>query len=99
MHNGYLKLLGLAYRARKCVLGEEAIVQSIRKQEVKCVVLASDIGKHTRKKIINKCKTYNVPFVIADHREILSSAIGQTGRVAIGIIDQGFAEKIYSYFT
>lgn len=99
MNNNYLNLLGLAYRARKCVLGEEAIVKSIQRKEARLIILANDVGKQTKKKIIDKCKSFNVPYVIADHRDTLSHAIGQTGRVAIAILDQGFSKRILSYFT
>lgn len=99
VNNNYLNLIGLAYRARKCVIGEEAIVKAIQGRKAKLLVLASDIGKQSKKKITDKCTTYNIPYIIADQREVLSGAIGQTGRVAIAILDKGFSEKIASYFA
>lgn len=96
MKNNYLNLIGLAYRARKCSLGEETILKDIRQNKAKLVLLASDIGPQTRKKITNKCKTYEVPFLIVDDRETLSNAIGKSQRVAVAILDAGFATKIKS---
>ncbi|TFJ94697.1 L7Ae/L30e/S12e/Gadd45 family ribosomal protein [Lentibacillus salicampi] len=96
MKADYLNLIGLAYRARKCSLGEETIVKAIQQKKAKLVLLASDVGPRTRKKIINKCKTYEVPFEIVDDRETLSNAIGKPQRVAVAILDAGFAAKINS---
>jgi len=92
----YLNIIGLAYRARKCSLGEDIIVNDIRQKRAQLVLLANDTGKQTKKKITDKCRTYNVPFRIVDDRSTLSNAIGKTQRVAIAILDAGFAAKIKS---
>ncbi len=89
-------MIGLAYRARKISLGEEAIVKDIRQNRAKLILLASDIGPQTRKKLTDKCKSYNVPYEIVDDRETLSQAIGKSQRVAVAILDAGFATKIQS---
>ncbi|WP_404459508.1 YlxQ family RNA-binding protein [Oceanobacillus kapialis] len=94
--NPYLNMIGLAYRARKLSLGEEAIVKDIRQNRAKLVLLASDIGPQTKKKLTDKCKSYNVPYEIVDDRETLSQAIGKSQRVAVAILDAGFATKIQS---
>ncbi|MFD1171882.1 YlxQ family RNA-binding protein [Oceanobacillus picturae] len=95
-NNSYLNMIGLAYRARKISLGEEAIVKDIRQNRAKLILLASDIGPQTKKKLTDKCKSYNVPYEIVDDREILSQAIGKSQRVAVAILDAGFATKIQS---
>lgn len=99
MKDRYLNLLGIAYRAGKCIIGEEAIIKSIQHKKAKVVLIAEDIGESTKKKITDKCKTYNIPCIMVDNREILSQAIGQVGRVAIAIEDKGFSKKMLSYFT
>lgn len=48
------------------------------------------------KKLTDKCNYYEVPYRIADDRETLSNAIGKSHRVAIAILDTGFAAKIKS---
>lgn len=96
MKNNYLNIVGLAYRAKKCSLGEETIVKAIQQKRAKLVLLAQDIGPQTRKKITNKCITYDIPFEIVDDRETLSNAIGKSQRVAVAILDAGFAAKIKS---
>lgn len=94
MKSNYLNLLGLAYRARKCTLGEESIVKDIQKKQAKLVLIANDTGPQTYKKITDKCKTYDIPFIVVDdNRDVLSHAIGKSQRVAIAILDEGFASK------
>jgi ribosomal protein L7Ae-like RNA K-turn-binding protein len=96
MKNSYLNLIGLANKAGKCSTGEETIVKDIKSERAKLVLLASDTGPQTRKKITDKCKSYNVPFEIAADSETLSHAIGKQKRVAVAILDAGFANKIKS---
>ena len=96
MKPNYLNLLGLAYRARKCSLGEETIVKDIQQKRAHIVLLANDIGPQTRKRITDKCRTYDIPYVVVDNREVISQAIGKSQRVAIAILDEGFATKFKS---
>lgn len=77
-------------------MGEDAIVKDIQQQRAKLVIVANDTGPQTKKKLTNKCKSYGVPYTIADDRETLSHAIGKSQRVAIAILDAGFAAKITS---
>lgn len=90
----YLNILGLATRAGKCTFGEELIVKEIQSNRARIVLIASDIGDQTRKKLTDKCKFYKVPFFFVDERDILSQAVGKSGRVAVSIDEQGFAMKL-----
>lgn len=89
-------MLGLAFRAGKCTIGEEAIVKNIQQNKIKLLLIANDASANTLKKLTDKCKFYHVPYVVVDDRATLSHAIGKVGRVAVGIHDQGFADKIAS---
>ncbi|GAA0298459.1 ribosomal protein L7Ae-like RNA K-turn-binding protein [Gracilibacillus halotolerans] len=94
MTGSYLNLLGLANRAGKCVFGEEQIIKDIQHGQSKLVILAKDIGPQTKKKLTDKCKYYQIPYVFADDRDTLSHAVGKSSRVAISIQDSGFAKKL-----
>ncbi|MCM3739008.1 YlxQ family RNA-binding protein [Oceanobacillus luteolus] len=95
----YLNLLGLAFRAGKCSTGEDAILRDVRSQKAKLVILAKDTGEQTKKKLTDKCTYYKVPYIIVDEdRETIAHAIGKSQRVAIAILDAGFAKKIKSFF-
>ncbi|SET40499.1 Ribosomal protein L7Ae [Salinibacillus kushneri] len=96
MKQSYLNLVGLAFRAGKCSLGEETILKDIRSKQLKLLIIAEDAAPNTIKKFTDKCTFYDIPFVIGDNRDTLSQAIGKEGRVAVGVKDSGFAKKIVS---
>lgn len=96
MANKYLNMLGLAYRARKLSMGEDVILKDIQAKRAKLVLIANDIGTRTKKKLIDKCNSYDVPFNIVDDRMTLGNAVGKPARVAVAILDEGFAKKLQS---
>src|SRR5699024_4986273 len=93
MKNRYLNMIGLAYRAGQCSIGEENIIKDIQKRRAHLILLANDIGMQTKKKLIDKCETYKVPYMIVDDRETLSQLVGKTKCVALAIFENGFATK------
>ena len=87
MNKKYLNLLGLANVAKGIVSGE-TLIKSIAANETKLVA-------NTKKKITDKCHFYHVDYFIVDENiETISKAVGKNNRVALGIINQGFAKKI-----
>ena len=88
-----LNLLGLAYAARKMVLGEE-VLNGMNK--VKLVLVASDISEKSRERVDKKCYYYNVDSIDCFTSDELSSAIGKATVKLIGITDKGFAQSIKS---
>lgn len=96
MNERLLQLLGLAARARKVVSGEELVVNEIRSNNAKLVLLATDASKNSNKKIQDKCTFYNVEYHVFGDRYQLGHAIGKEARVAIAIVDSGFAKKMSS---
>ncbi|MBM7094216.1 YlxQ family RNA-binding protein [Bacillus sp. H-16] len=96
MKDKALNLLGLAYRARAVVTGEEIVLQSMRKKKLHLVILSEDASDNTKKKIADKSTYYNVPLVITGDRETLGHAIGKNERVVLGVEESGFAKKLQS---
>ena len=96
MSQQVLQLLGLAARARKVVSGEELVVKEIRNGKAKLVLLASDASANSRKKLTDKSTYYNVELHVFGDRYDLGHATGKEARVAIAIVDNGFAKKISS---
>lgn len=86
--------LGLAYRARKIVIGTDMTVESIRKKAVHLVLLAHDASDLTKKKILDKSKFYDVEVNQAWSSSELSDAIGKKGVKVIGITDRGFCRLL-----
>jgi ribosomal protein L7Ae-like RNA K-turn-binding protein len=92
--NKVVQYLGLAQRAGKMVTGEELVIQAIRHKQVKLVVLAGDASDNTRKKIQDKCASYQVPLRIYGDRNLLGSSLGKEQRVTLGVKDSGFAQEL-----
>ena len=82
-----LDLLGLAYRARRLVLGEEIFHQI---SKVRLIFLASDISQASRERFEKKCFYYHIEHIDDYCGEQLSAALGKQNVKAIGVIDEGF---------
>src|SRR5699024_675843 len=93
-HQPYINLIGRAFKAGKCVVGEENILNSIRSNNVKLLLIANDCGENTAKRLTDKCKTFAIPYMEADSREVLGREIGKPERVAIAITVKGFGNDI-----
>ncbi len=86
-----LNILGLAYKARKAVLGEE-IFNRISK--VRLIFLASDLSEKSRERYEKKCFYYNIEHIDAYDSAQLSAALGKNNVKTVGITDEGFARSI-----
>lgn len=92
----YLNLIGISMRAGKCISGIDSIIEKIQNRNVFLVLIANDCSTGTKKKLTDKCQSYQVPFYEVTDRYTLGNAIGKEERVAIAISDKGFATKIQS---
>lgn len=95
LNKDVLSLLGLASRARMITCGD-ILLKDLRNKRVSLVIIAEDASDNTKKKYSDKCQFYKVDYFIVGDIDDLSNAIGKTNRVAIGIKDRGFADKIKS---
>ncbi|SHF32188.1 LSU ribosomal protein L7AE [Seinonella peptonophila] len=86
-------------RARKVTSGEELVLRELRTGRLHLVVMTVDAAKNTEKKILDKCKSYDVQVLRYGTREELGRAIGKSERVVLGINDVGFARMIKSSFS
>ena len=86
--------LGLATKAGKLVTGYNTCLELIPKGKLKLVILAKEVGENTKKKIEQKCKSYDVAFRIGIDAEGMSMACGKRDKGVFGITDQGFAKGI-----
>ena len=88
-------LLGLAMRGRKLATGESAL-KSIQSGKAHLVLIASDASDNTKKKYIDKCTYYKVDYYIDGTSEELSNSVGKVNRMAIVVLDAGFAKSMKS---
>ncbi|OCA89597.1 YlxQ family RNA-binding protein [Bacillus sp. FJAT-27986] len=96
MQKQWMSLLGLAYRARKVISGEELVIKEIRSRRAKIVLLSKDASLNTEKKITDKCHFYKVQICRVENRTVLGQAIGKDSRVVVAVLDDGFAKKLIS---
>jgi len=95
LNHDILSLLGLASRARQIACGD-VLLKNIQKKKVYFLIIADDASENTKKKYSDKCHFYGIDYMIIGHIDELSRSIGKDNRVAIGILDKGFANKIKS---
>ncbi len=94
MHEKLCSLLGLAMRAGKIKHGEDAVLQAVRSEQAKLVMLANDASDATFKKMNDKCSYYHVKLHQISDRATLGRCIGKEARVSIAVIDEGFAKSM-----
>ena len=83
-------LLGLAKRARRMISGE-ILFKSFAKGGIYLIVMADDIGDNAKKKLMDKCTYYKIPYVFMDKVDM---AEVMSNRKAVGITDKGFATQL-----
>ena len=86
-----LKILGLASRARKLILGSDMLKDL---SKVKLIFLASDISEKSKERFNKKAYYYQIDIIDIYDSDTLSKAIGKNNIKALGIIDEGFKNTI-----
>lgn len=93
-----LGMIGLARRARRLVMGTEAVLKAVSGEKKPAIVLAaSDISDRTKKQLTDKCSYHRVKLTIlpAD-RAALAAATGNKDSQcsACAVTDGEMAKKI-----
>ncbi|MCR4791847.1 MAG: ribosomal L7Ae/L30e/S12e/Gadd45 family protein [Lachnospiraceae bacterium] len=86
--------MGLAQKGGKIAGGETQVLESIRDGTAMCVIIAGDASDGSRKMYTDKCKYYEVPFMVYADRESLGRAIGKDLRSALAVKDEGLCRAI-----
>lgn len=94
INNKIYGMMGLAKRAGKAISGTEAVIAKIRGFEAYLVVISNDASDGTKKKISDKCKSYETDYVFYGNCDEIGRAIGVNNCVAVAITDDGFARSI-----
>ena len=81
-------------KAGKIAGGETQVLESIRDGTAMCVVIAGDASDGSRKMYSDKCKYYEVPFMVYADRESLGRAVGKDLRSAHAVKDEGLCRAI-----
>ncbi len=89
-----LRMLGLATRARKTVSGATACEKAVIRGNARLILIAEDAADDTRERMTRLCNNVEVPCRVAGTGEILGQYTGKDLRMTVGILDQGFADRI-----
>lgn len=91
-------LLGLAVKARKCLLGSDAVHFGIQRGKVLLVLLRKDMSAKTLEKWKSTLSGKRIPFFVYQGDPPLDTLVGKPNCTVVGITDTRFAEKIRSIF-
>lgn len=97
-----LSFLGLAMRAGKVISGFDMVVSSLKRKEVKLLIIAEDISRNTLDKLLDVASKLDEDspdaYSFGTSFE-LGNAIGKPSRAIIAITENGFATKLSSMFS
>jgi ribosomal protein L7Ae-like RNA K-turn-binding protein len=94
-----IQTIGLAFKANKVLHGETLVLEAIRSKKAKLVLLASDTGPNTTKRITDKAAFYQIPLYTGFITDDLSRAIGKDNRKVLAILNQDFRKLIENALT
>lgn len=77
----------------------ETLIEEIRKNKVFVVIISTDTGETSKKKIVDKCTFYQIPYFIILDKEKISKAVGKGNISSIGVKSIGGANKIIKMLT
>lgn len=90
----FLSLLGLARRAGKLAMGNDAAIQALQKGRVTLVLLASDLSPRTEKGIRTCAEEAGVLVVKTTAcMDEIGAALGKRTGIA-AVLDAGFAKRL-----
>ncbi len=90
-----LSVLGLAYRAKKIVIGFDPISEQARQGNIHLMILAEDCSEGTKKAYRNKCQFYHIPCEEYGTRETIGKSVGKQQIAALAVCDEGFSALVY----
>lgn len=89
-----MSMVGFATKAGKTESGEFSVERAIKTGRAKLVIIAEDASDNTSQMFQNKCKFYNVPYLIYGTKEQLGSMTGKSIRASVAITDSNFGIAI-----
>ncbi len=88
--------LGLAYKAKRILIGENIFI-ALKDKKVVLIVLAEDVSENTRKRFYDKAKFYKIDILEFSTKKCLGEALGKEYVSAIGILDSNLKDKIKNF--
>ena len=88
--NKWITYAQVAFKANKICLGSK-LLPSIQNQTAKLVIYSNQMGQNSKKKILDKCRFYEIPCFGVDQTEF--DHITKRSFVAFSITDRNLARK------
>ena len=92
--NRILMFLGLATRAGKTAAGYDIVSQAVLSGKAHLVLCATDASENTTRRIRNLAQETDTPFRRFSTRDKLGRFTGKDDRAVVGILDQGFSDRL-----
>lgn len=87
-------LLGLAQRARLLVSGNFAVLEAVKKGQVKAIILTTDASPTTTEEFEKISAEKSLPLYRALTKEMLGQCLGKDFRAVAAVLDAGFTKSI-----
>lgn len=85
--------LGLCQRAGQVILGQDACVDAVRRNQAALVVLDEGSSDVSKKRFRNACTSHHVPLYAAP-RDLIAQALGKENRMAVAVRPGTMAQKL-----
>ena len=92
--NNILQLLGLAYKGKRIIIGDDILTSLRQNKKLSLIIIASDVSENTLKRFKDKANFYKVDYAILFTKEELGQSLGKDYVSAVGICDKNLKEKI-----
>ena len=87
-------MLGLCAKAGKLICGQDQTEKAVRERKAFLVMISTDASEGTKKRMRDKCASYNVPLAEYGLKEELGRAVGKQERSCIAVTDKGLADTM-----
>jgi ribosomal protein L7Ae-like RNA K-turn-binding protein len=87
-----LGLIGLGYRARRLVLGVDAVRRELQARKCWCVVVAEDASPRAREKVVRLASARGVPIVPGPRAAAIGAQLGKPPVMVVGVRDRALAD-------
>ena len=91
-----LGMLGICAKAGKIISGTEIVIEYIKKNKVKLVIVAQDASEKSKQNMKYICTKNNIDIKEYGTVEENSKAIGKNNRAIIAVLDDKLAKNIIS---
>ena len=91
-------MIGLCVKAGRAAFGSEQCEILARGGKLALVIVAKDASDNTKKRMEDKCQSFDVPRIVWGTVESLARCTGKGKVSALGIRDRGFAAAILKIY-